>query len=235
MMDGNSVLVVEDDTDILELITYTLDNEGFKVFPAKSAREALAVLNDETVDLAVLDVMLPDMTGTELCRRMRREERMEEIPVLFVTAKTEETDKLEGFRVGADDYLTKPFSPRELAARAKALLKRSKGGKELHRFGGLQLDFSRHKLEVDGREVGLTPLEFKVLKVLIEGRGKTIARAALLERAWGMDAKAGLRSVDVSVTRLRDKLKPYGKCIRTVMGFGYQWDPAAASAIGKAA
>jgi DNA-binding response OmpR family regulator len=131
--------------------------------------------------------------------------------------------------VGADDYLTKPFSPRELAARAKALLKRSKGGKEQHRFGGLRLDFGRHKVEADGREVGLTPLEYKVLKVLIEGRGKTIPRSTLLERAWGMESKAGLRSVDVSVTRLRDKLKPYGRCIRTVTGFGYQWDPEGAA------
>ncbi len=234
-MDESSVLVAEDDPDILELITYTLQNEGFRVFPAKSAREAMAALNDETVDLAVLDVMLPDMAGTELCRRMRQEERTEEIPVLFVTAKTEETDKLTGFQVGADDYLTKPFSPRELAARAKALLKRSKGGKEQHRFEGLQLDFARHRLEVDGREVGLTPLEFKVLKVLIEGRGRTIPRTALLERAWGMDAKAGLRSVDVSVTRLRDKLKPYGKYIRTVTGFGYQWDPEGAASGAKVA
>jgi DNA-binding response OmpR family regulator len=228
-MNGSCVLVVEDDPDILELITYTLENEGCRVFPAKSAAEALAICNDETVDLALLDVMLPDMSGTELCRRMRRGERTEEIPVLFVTAKTEETDKLAGFQVGADDYLTKPFSPRELSARVKALLKRSKGSKEQHRFGGLQIDFARHKLEVDGHGVNLTPLEFKVLKVLIEGRGKTIPRAALLERAWGMDAKAGLRSVDVSVTRLREKLKPHGKCIHTVTGFGYQWDPEGGS------
>ena len=223
-MNGTNVLVVEDDSDILDLIAYTLQNDGFQVFPAKSAREGLAVCNDESIDLAVLDVMLPDMSGTELCRRLRREERTQEIPVLFVTAKTEENDKLEGFRVGADDYLTKPFSPRELLARAKALVKRSKGGKDVHRFGGLEIDFGRHRMEVDGRDVSLTPLEFKVLKVLIEARGKTVARSALLERAWGMDAKAGLRSVDVSVTRLRDKLKPYGKSIRTVTGFGYQWN-----------
>jgi DNA-binding response OmpR family regulator len=145
--------------------------------------------------------------------------------VLFVTAKDAETDKLIGFKVGADDYLTKPFSPKELVARAKALVRRSKGGKDRFLYRGLEIHFDRHMVEVDGNRVNLTPREFMVLKVLIEGQKKTIARATLLERAWGMESKAGLRSVDVTVTRLRDKIKPYGKCIRTVTGFGYQWDP----------
>jgi DNA-binding response OmpR family regulator len=224
-MNPTTVLVTEDDADILELITYSLESEGFRVHSAKNGLDALSVLSDESVDLAILDVMLPDMSGIELCRRIKREERLEDIPVLFVTAKDAETDKLIGFKVGADDYLTKPFSPKELVARAKALVRRSKGGKDRFLYRGLEIHFDRHMVEVEGNRVNLTPREFMVLKVLIEGQKKTIARTTLLERAWGMESKAGLRSVDVTVTRLRDKIKPYGKCIRTVTGFGYQWDP----------
>lgn len=224
-MNSTHILVTEDDSDILELITYSLENEGFQVHPAKTGGDALSILSDESVDLAILDVMLPDMSGIDLCRRIKREERLENIPVLFVTAKGEETDKLIGFKVGGDDYLTKPFSPKELVARAKALVRRSKGGKDRFSFQGFEVHFDRHLLEVEGRRVPLTPREFMVLKVLIEGQGKTIARATLLERAWGMESKAGLRSVDVTVTRLREKIKPFGKCVRTVTGFGYQWDP----------
>jgi DNA-binding response OmpR family regulator len=224
-MNQTNVLVTEDDADILELITYSLEAEGFRVHAARTGQDALSVLSDESVDLAILDVMLPDMSGIELCRKIKREERLENIPVLFVTAKDEETDKLIGFKVGADDYLTKPFSPKELVARAKALVKRSKGVKDRYAFQGLEIFFDRHIVEVDAQRVSITPREFMVLKVLIEGQRKTIARATLLERAWGMESKAGLRSVDVAVTRLREKIKPYGKCIRTVTGFGYQWDP----------
>jgi DNA-binding response OmpR family regulator len=223
-MNQTTVLVTEDDSDILELIVYSLETEGFRVHSAKNGSDALSILSDESVDLAILDVMLPDMSGIELCRKIKREERLENIPVLFVTAKDEETDKLIGFKVGADDYLTKPFSPKELVARAKALVKRSKGAKDRFLFRGLEILFDRHVVEVDEKRVNLTPREFMVLKVLIEGQKKTIARATLLERAWGMESKAGLRSVDVTVTRLREKIKPYGKCIRTVTGFGYQWD-----------
>ncbi len=225
MNQSNNILVTEDDADILELITYSLESEGFHVHAAKNGMDALSVLSDESVDLAILDVMLPDMSGIELCRKIKREERLENIPVLFVTAKDGETDKLIGFKVGADDYLCKPFSPKELVARAKALIKRSKGAKDSFAFQGLEIFFDRHITEVDGARVSLTPREFMVLKVLIEGHRKTIARATLLERAWGMESKAGLRSVDVTVTRLREKIRPYGKCIRTVTGFGYQWDP----------
>ena len=223
-MSSSHILVLEDNPDILELVTYSLENEGYSVYPAKTGADALSILNDETVDLAILDVMLPDMTGTELCRRMKKEERLRDIPVLFMTAKTEETDKLIGFKVGADDYVCKPFSPKELVARANALIKRSKGGRDNLQFHDLEIFFDRHVTNVEGKRVSLTPREFMVLKVLIEGQGKTIDRSTLLERAWGMDSKSGLRSVDVTVTRVREKIKPYGTCIRTVTGFGYQWD-----------
>ncbi len=222
-MESANLLILEDDPDISDLLNYTLEREGFKLFLAKTGQDALSIMNDEIIDLAVLDVMLPDMSGVEVCRRIKNNERLADIPVLFVTAKNQETDKLIGFKVGGDDYMCKPFSPKELLARIKALLKRSKGSDGL-RFHGLEIQFARHILTVDGKRVPTTPREFTLLKTLIEGQGKTISRSALLERAWGMESKAGLRSVDVTVTRIRDKLKPYDSCVRTVTGFGYQWD-----------
>jgi len=218
-----SVLITEDDADILELVTYSLEAEGFKVFAAKTGNEALSILNDESVDLALLDVMLPDMSGTELCRRMKSDERMERVPVIFLTARDEETDKLVGFKVGAEDYITKPFSPRELTARVRALMKRVRGGED-YAFQGLRVALESHRVEINNRRAHLSPREFSLLKALLEAKPKTVDRSTLLERAWGMDAKAGLRSVDVAVTRLREKLGSYGTCIRTVTGFGYQWD-----------
>ncbi len=223
IVDGTSVLVTEDDADILELVTYGLEAEGFRVFGAKTGQEALSILSDESVDLAVLDVMLPDMSGTEICRRMKRDERLERIPVIFLTARNEETDKLVGFKVGADDYVTKPFSPKELAARVQALIRRVRGGDD-YVFRGLRVTLDSHRVEIDGARVHLSPREFSLMKVLLEAKPKTVDRGTLLERGWGMDAKAGLRSVDVAVTRLREKIKPYGSCVRTVTGFGYQWD-----------
>jgi len=220
---GPSVLVTEDDADILELITYSLESEGFRVFPAKSGNEALSILTDESVDMALLDVMLPDMSGTELCRRMKRDERMERVPVIFLTARDEETDKLAGFKVGAEDYITKPFSPRELTARVRALMRRVRGGED-YVFQGLRISLDSHRVDINNGRIHLSPREFSLLKALLEAKPKTVDRSTLLERAWGMDAKAGLRSVDVAVTRLREKLMSYGTCIRTVTGFGYQWD-----------
>jgi two-component system phosphate regulon response regulator PhoB len=228
-VNGTSVLVTEDDADILELVTYALEAEGFRVHAAKTGSEALSILHDESVDLAVLDVMLPDLSGTEICRRMKRDERLERIPVIFLTARNEEADKLVGFKVGAEDYVTKPFSPRELVARVQALARRARGGDD-YVLRTLRVALGSHRVEIEGRRAHLTPREFSLLKVLLEARPKTVDRATLLERGWGMDAKAGLRSVDVAVARLRDKIKPYGPCVRTVTGFGYQWDPDAFAA-----
>lgn len=223
LVDRTSILVTEDDADILELVIYGLETEGFRVFGAKTGQEALSILNDESVDLAVLDVMLPDISGTDICRRMKRDERLARIPVIFLTARNEEADKLVGFKLGADDYVTKPFSPKELVARVQALIRRVRGGED-YVFRGLRVTLDSHRVEVDGVRVQLSPREFSLLKVLLEAKSKTVDRATLLERVWGMDAKAGLRSVDVAVTRLREKIRPYGSCVRTVTGFGYQWD-----------
>ena len=177
--------------------------------------------------MAVLDVMLPDMSGTDLCRRMRREERMEEIPVLFVTAKTEEADKLEGFRVGADDYLTKPFSPRELIARIHALLRRPRMGGVLlgvRTFGDLVIDPDSREVRIGGREVELTPIEFDLLDTLSSRPHMAFSRALLLERIWGEDHYGDDHVVDVHIADLRKKLGDDPRSprfIRTVRGVGY--------------
>ena len=162
-MEEPSVLVTEDDADILELITYSLEAEGFKVFGAKTGHDALSILSDESVDLALLDVMLPDMSGTELCRRMKKDERMERVPVIFLTARDEESDKLAGFKVGAEDYVTKPFSPRELTARVRALIRRARGGED-YSFQGLRIALDSHRVDVDSNAFICLPANFPCSK-----------------------------------------------------------------------
>ncbi|HSQ43098.1 MAG TPA: response regulator transcription factor [Fibrobacteraceae bacterium] len=219
------ILAVDDDSDILELIRYTLSKDGFQVFLAMDGNEAWGILNDESVDLVILDISLPGITGMEVCRRMKRDERLKNIPIIFVTARTQESDVLIGFQVGADDYVRKPFSPKELLARVNTLLKHSSHSEDAYRLHGFDISFDRHLLRVNKNRVNLTQREFGVLQVLIRSNGRTASRNMLLERVWGMDARSGPRSVDIVITRIRDKIKPYQNCIRTITGIGYQWDP----------
>lgn len=223
-MKNESILVVDDEQDIKELIQFNLQREGYRVFTAESGTEAMSILHDEVIDLAVLDVMLPEFPGTEICRRMRDDERLQNIPVLFVTARSDESDVLVGFHAGGDDYLSKPFSPRILSARVEALLKRVRGDKHYYQFKSFEFFFDRHILKIEGERISLTPREFAVLSILIRQRNRTIDRNTLLERGWGMDTTSSQRSVDIIITRIRSKIKPYGGCIRTVTGYGYQWD-----------
>lgn len=218
------ILVLEDDADILELLKYNLCEEGFSVHTAMDGIEAWSILQDEVIDLAILDVMVPNISGTEICKRIRKTERIKDIPVLFISAKEEESDKLVGFMVGADDYIGKPFAPKEVIARVWALLRRSKWGKESYCRGNLEVIFNRHLVKMSGERLQLTPREFNVLKSLIQNNGKTISRETLLAEVWGMDSSSSARSVDIVITRIREKIKPYDKAIRTVTGFGYQWD-----------
>lgn len=219
-----NVLILEDDPDILDLLKYNLVEENFQVHTAKDGLEAWSLLQDENIDIAILDVMVPGLSGTEICKRIRKNERLKDLPVLFVSAKEEESDKLVGFMVGADDYIGKPFAPKEVIARVWALLRRSKWGKETYTLGKFEVFFNRHIVIQDGKRINLTPREFNVLKTLILNNGRTISRENLLTQVWGMDSNSGTRSVDIVITRVRDKIKPFGKGIRTVTGFGYQWD-----------
>lgn len=221
------ILVLEDDPDILELVVHSLRKAGFKAFPARNGLEAMSIMADERLDLAVLDVMLPDLPGTEICRRLRESERHKAVPVVFLTARTEEHDRIYGFTVGGDDYVSKPFSPRELVARVQAILRRTTGSISGERLevGDLTIDLDRRQVRVKEAALGLTFKEFEVLKALVVAKGRAVERLHLLEEVWGMESTSGPRSVDVAITRLREKLGPYARCVHTVTGLGYQWDP----------
>jgi two-component system, OmpR family, alkaline phosphatase synthesis response regulator PhoP len=223
----DSILVVDDEPDIIELVKFNLEREGYHVYPCLNGSDALSVLHDEVVDLAILDVMLPGMNGFDICRKMRDDRRLKNIPVLFMTARTGEADVLDGFASGGDDYLTKPFSTKILLARVRALLHRNGSDKETYGFQDLELFFDRHVLRINGERIAMTPREYAVLSSLILRKTRTISRNSLLERGWGMETTSSPRSVDIVITRLRNKLGKYGPCIRTVTGYGYQWDEEA--------
>lgn len=218
------MLVADDDPDILELVRYNLNREGYFVHSARDGAEAWEILNDETIDLALLDIGMPGLSGMDLCERMKKTERLKFVPLIFVTARTMESDVILGFRVGADDYIRKPFLAKELVMRVNSLLKRTQGNDDSFRYMQLELNFDRHQCRIDGERVNLTPHEFGLLKLLVHAEGRTISRAILLEKVWGMESHSSPRSVDIVVTRLRDKVKPYHHLIRTVPGVGYQWD-----------
>ncbi len=225
------VLVAEDEPDIAALIAYQLTREGFRVETAGSGSEALEAVGREIPDLVVLDRMLPDVSGDEVLRRLKAEPATANIPVLVLTAKREQEDRIQGLELGADDYLTKPFSPRELVLRAQAILRRvqesgmTSGGRML-RAGPIRIDIASHQAQLNGEEVPLTPTEFRLLQALMERRGRTQSRRQLLEKAWDVDAGASdriqTRTVDMHVRRLRGKLGEAGDWIQTIRGFGYR-------------
>ncbi len=225
------VLVVEDEPDIAALIAYQLTREGFRVETAGTGTEALEAVGREVPDLVVLDRMLPGITGDEVLQRLKDEPGTATIPVLVLTAKREQEDRIKGFELGADDYLTKPFSPRELVLRVQAILRRLKetgitaGGRVL-RAGPIRLDVGAHQVSLSGEELNLTPTEFRLLQALMERRGRTQSRKQLLEKAWdvesGVSDRIQTRTVDMHVRRLRSKLGEVGDWIETIRGFGYR-------------
>jgi DNA-binding response OmpR family regulator len=227
-----TVLVVEDEAAIAEAVRARLSSEGFRVLVANDGPQALEVAGSETPDLVVLDLMLPGMDGLEVCRRLQRDRW---VPVLMLTARTDEADKVAGFAVGADDYLTKPFSLRELAVRVKAILRRVQrvaAASEIEPLvrDGLAIDSARRRVTVDGAEVQLTPLEFDILLALAREPGVVFTRDQLMDRVWGYRDYAGGRVVDSHVARIRRKLGEDGsepRFIRTVHGVGYAFAEAA--------
>jgi DNA-binding response OmpR family regulator len=221
-----TVLVVDDEAAIAEAVRARLSSEGFRVLVAADGPQALELADAERPDLVVLDLMLPGMDGLEVCTQLQRERW---VPVLMLTARTEETDKVAGFAVGADDYLTKPFSLRELVVRVKAILRRverigSASSSESIERGGLSVDPARRRVSVDGRDVQLTPLEFEILLALAREPGVVFTREQLMDRVWGYRDYAGGRVVDSHVARIRRKLGEDGnepRFVRTVHGVGY--------------
>jgi len=223
------ILVVDDEPDILTLLEYNLRKAGFKVLEARDGPEAIEAAKAHRPDLVLLDIMLPDMEGTEVLKRLKSIEATAAIPVIMLTAKGEEIDKIIGFELGAEDYITKPFSPRELILRVKAVLKRTSEKPETADTGEaitykeLSIDTSRHKVMVAGKAVELSTTEFKLLSELMQARGRVLSRDVILDRAWGHDCYVIPRTVDTHVRRLRAKLGAAGDYIETIRGVGYRF------------
>ncbi len=219
------VLVVEDDPDIAELVALHLRRAGFETDIVTSGTDVLPRLRERLPDLMLLDLMLPGLSGEEICRLIRADQRLAPVPILMLTARAEEEDRVAGLDLGADDYVTKPFSPRELVARVRAVLRRTKPldvSKEI-RFDSVVIDLDRHEVTADGQEVRLTAKEFMLLQYLIEHHGRVLSRDRLLMDVWGYQYTGGSRTVDVHVRRLREKLPTLVKRIVTVKQFGYKF------------
>jgi two-component system phosphate regulon response regulator PhoB len=222
------ILMVDDEQDLLTTLEYNLEREGYRTRSALTGKEALErALQDPLPDLILLDLMLPDMPGTEVCRELRRSERLRSIPIVMLTAKGDEIDRVVGFEVGADDYVTKPFSVRELLLRIKAILRRARTEEAAPQrelaFGFLRIDREGHRVWVGDGEVSLTALEFQLLKTLLERRGRVQTRDGLLADVWGIEAPINTRTVDTHVKRLRKKLGAAGDYIETLRGAGYRF------------
>ena len=222
---GALVLVVDDERDLVKTLVYNLEREGYRTRSAFTARQALDLGRvDPAPDLVLLDLMLPDLPGVEVCRALRSDAKTRHVKVIMLTAKGEEIDRVVGFELGADDYVVKPFSVRELMLRVRAILRR--GGPETEAeeiiFGRLRIDSAGHRVWVDTEEIVLTALEFRLLTVLLERRGRVQTREVLLGDVWGIHADIHTRTVDTHVKRLRHKLGAAGPYIETLRGVGYR-------------
>ena len=223
-----NILVIEDEPDIRRNLEYNLGREGFKASSVGSLDEANEKLKSKKFDLILLDLMLPDGSGLDLCKKIKSNSETEATPIIILTAKDDEVDKVVGFELGADDYVTKPFSVRELILRVKAILKRSdsktKEVVEVERqFGDLKIDVNSHEVHVDSQLIELTALEFRLLKELVEKRGRVQSRDQLLSEVWGYNAEVTTRTVDTHIKRLREKLGSMGKYVQTIRGVGYKF------------
>jgi two-component system, OmpR family, phosphate regulon response regulator PhoB len=227
---ADRVLVVDDEPDIVALVAYHLVKAGYRVATASSGPDAVAQVRQERPALIVLDLMLPGMSGFEVLEQLRAEDDTRDVAVLMLTARKDEPDRIRGLSLGADDYLTKPFSPPELILRVGAILRRIQQGQQpagdTLRVGPIAIDRAAHRVHVDGREVELTPTEYRLLLTLAERRGRVQARAHLLETVWEAAPDIQTRTVDMHVQRLRSKLESAGELIETVRGFGYRLNAA---------
>jgi two-component system phosphate regulon response regulator PhoB len=222
---SEKILIVEDEIDVAELLGHHLRGEGFSVEVANNGRAAFTVIKNQPPALIVLDLMLPEISGLELCRMIKSNPVTSHVPVVMLSARTEEIDRVLGFELGADDYVVKPFSPRELVLRIRAILRRLSQDEELLRVGDLVLDRSRHEVRAADRVIDCTATEFKLLAVLMERQGRVQERDRLLTDVWGYDSVIDTRTVDTHMRRLRDKLGPHGSYIETIRGFGYRLAP----------
>jgi DNA-binding response OmpR family regulator len=223
-MSGKQVLVVDDDVKTVELVKLYLNRDGYRVLTAFNGNDALQMARESHPDLIVLDLMLPGMNGLDVCRTLRGES---EVPIIMLTALTTDDDRLKGLNLGADDYVTKPFSPRELAARVRAVLRRIPGerGPEKIEHGALVVNFLKHEAFLESKPLNLTPIEFKVLGALVKEPGRVFSRAQIIEKALGHDFDSFDRTIDVHILKLRRKLEPdphHPRYIKTIYGAGYK-------------
>ena len=223
----DKILIVEDEPDIRSTLEYNLHRDNFQTESVGNLLDAEKILSTTNISLILLDLMLPDGSGLDLCRKLKADQSTNSIPIIILTAKDDEVDKVVGFELGADDYVTKPFSVRELILRIKAILKRKVQKPEVteveREFGEFRIDSDSHEVFVNGEEVSLTALEFRLLKQLVDRRGRVQTRDQLLSDVWGYSADITTRTVDTHIKRLREKLGPIGKYVQTIRGVGYKF------------
>ena len=220
------ILIVEDDKNISKLVKFNLEKANYDCAIAVSGEKALEALDARPADLIILDIMLPGMDGYEICRTIKAKEKLKNIQIIMLTAKGEEVDRIVGLELGADDYIVKPFSPRELVLRVKAILKRGKtesAKKDILVAGDIAVDIPKHKVTVKDKVIDLTRMEFKLLVTLMERRSRVQTRGRLLSDVWDMDSSIDTRTIDTHIKRLREKLGKPGDLIETVRGFGYRF------------
>ena len=228
-MDTNyRILVVDDEQDLLEILKFNLETDGYLVDTANSAEEALS-MNLEHYDLLLLDVMMVGMSGFAMARKLKAEPATKDIPIIFLTARDTENDTVTGFNLGADDYISKPFSIREVLVRVRAVLRRTADRSDsttsnIINYQGLQLNLDKKTVSIDDEEIPFTKTEFEILHLLLEERGRVFSRQELIDRIWPKDVLVLDRTVDVNITRLRKKVGKFAKCIVTRLGFGYYFD-----------
>ena len=227
-MSKEKVLIIEDEKDIVKMLDYNLRKEGFRVFSANNGEDGLDMARRENPDLILLDLMLPEMDGLDVCKAVKNDAKTTHIPIIILTAKAQESDKVVGLELGADDYVTKPFSPRELIARIKAVLRRLKEKDklpEILKIGDMSIDFSKIMVTIKDKPIEVTSKEFELLRVLIKAKGRVLSRDYLLDTIWGFDQALEIqtRTVDVHITTLRKKLKSESKRIVTVKNYGYRF------------
>ena len=227
-MAKGTILIIDDEEDLIELVRYNLEKEGFRVQGMPDGESGIAAASRELPDIVLVDLMLPGIDGLEVCRRLRAETRTAQIPIIMLTAKSAEADRIVGLELGADDYVTKPFSPRELAARIKAVLRRASAqslqkSSEIIRRGELTIDLGRREVHCSGKNLELTATEFRLLHVLALHPGRVYSRSELIDSALGREVVVLDRTIDVHVTSLRKKMGECGDWIETIRGFGYRF------------
>jgi len=221
---AETILIVEDEADVVDLVAYNLKKAGYRTLATRDGASGLQIARNDLPALIVLDLMLPGVEGTEVCRQLKADSKTAHIPIVMLTAKAEEVDRIVGLEIGADDYVTKPFSPRELVLRVKKILSRGRTAPaEILKAGNIEVDLAKHQAAIRGQPVELTATEFKLLATLLERRGRVQTRDMLLSDVWGYQGDVDTRTVDTHVRRLREKLGKTADAIETVRGVGYRF------------